>query len=143
VDRRYDVKRRRFLKVILAFLGSITAFSFVFSILKFLTVLPARAADAKKLTIRKSEVPSGEAKNIIYQNEAAVLINRPDKGFIALSRTCTHLGCLVEFSKTRQELICPCHAGTYDLEGNVMSGPPPKPLTIIPLKIEGDTIIIG
>jgi Rieske Fe-S protein len=31
----------------------------------------------------------------------------------------------------------------YDLEGNVISGPPPKPLTAIPLKIEGDSIIIG
>jgi cytochrome b6-f complex iron-sulfur subunit len=137
------MKRRRFLKIVLAFLGSITVFSFVFAILKFLTALPTRAADAKKLAIRKSEIPSGEAKNIIYQNSPAVIINRPDKGFIALSRTCTHLGCLVEFNKSRQILICPCHAGTYDLDGGVVSGPPPKPLTAIPLKIEGDTIIIG
>ncbi len=137
------MKRRSFLKVILAFLGSITVFSFVFSILKFLTALPTRAADAKKLVIRKSEVPSGEAKNFIYQNSPAVLINVPEKGFIALSRTCTHLGCLVEYNKTRQKLICPCHAGTYELDGSVESGPPPKPLTAIPLKIDGDTIIIG
>jgi cytochrome b6-f complex iron-sulfur subunit len=137
------MKRRRFLKVVLAFLGSITVFSFVFSILKFLTALPTRAADAKKLVIRKSEIPSGEAKNIIYQNAPAVIINRPDKGFIALLRTCTHLGCLVEFNKSRQKLLCPCHAGTYDLDGSVGSGPPPKPLTAIPLKIDGDTIIIG
>ena len=137
------MKRRRFLKVILAFLGSITVFSFVFSILKFLTALPTRTADYQKLAVRKSEIPLGEAKNIIFQNAPAVLINRHDKGFIAFSRTCTHLGCLVEFSKSRQKLICPCHAGTYDLDGSVESGPPPKPLTAIPLKIEGDTIIIG
>jgi len=137
------MKRRRFLKVILAFLGSVTVFSFVFSILKFLTALPTRAADIQKLVVRKSEVPSGEAFNIIYQNTPAVLLNRPDKGFIAFSRICTHLGCLVEFSKSRQKLICPCHAGTYDLDGSVESGPPPKPLTTIPLRIEGDTIIIG
>jgi cytochrome b6-f complex iron-sulfur subunit len=137
------MKRRRFLKIILAFLGSITVLSFLFSILKFLTALPTRASDAQKIVVRKSEIPSGEAKNIIYQNAPAVVINRPDKGFIALSRTCTHLGCLVEFNKNRQKLICPCHAGTYDLDGSVESGPPPKPLTAIPLKIEGDNIIIG
>jgi len=137
------MKRRRFLKVILAFLGSITVFSFVFSILKFLTALPTRAADVQKLVIRKSEVPLGEATNIIYQNAPAVLINRADKGYIAFLRTCTHLGCLVEFSKIRQKLICPCHAGTYDLDGSVESGPPPKPLIAIPLKIEGDNIILG
>jgi cytochrome b6-f complex iron-sulfur subunit len=142
-DRRKSMKRRRFLKVVLAFLGSITIFSFVYSILKFLTALPARAADAKKLTLRKSDIPSGEAKNIIYQNAPAVIINRPDKGFIAFSRTCTHLGCLVEYSKSRQKLICPCHAGTYELDGSVESGPPPKALNAIPLKIDGETLIIG
>jgi len=137
------MKRRRFLKIILAFLGSITVFSFAYSILKFLTALPSRAADPNKLVLRKSEVPSGEAKNIIYRNAPAVVVNRQDKGYIAFSRTCTHLGCLVEYSKNRQRFICPCHAGFYDLEGNVESGPPPKPLTAIPLKIEGDTLIIG
>jgi cytochrome b6-f complex iron-sulfur subunit len=137
------MKRRRFLKVILAFIGTITSLSFVYSILEFLTAIPTRAADAKKLLVRKNDIHSGEAKNIIYQGEPAILINRPEKGFIALTRTCTHLGCLVTFNKSRQELICPCHAGTYDLEGNVISGPPPKPLTVIPLRIDGDTIIIG
>lgn len=137
------MKRRRFLKIFLAFLGSITLFSFAYSLLKFLTALPARATVSNKLFLRKSEIPSGEAKNIIFQNAPAVIINRPDKGFIAFSRTCTHLGCLVEYSKSRQKFICPCHAGIYDLDGSVLSGPPPKPLTAIQLRIEGDTIIVG
>ncbi len=137
------MKRRRFLKIVLAFLGSITFLSFAYSLLKFLAAIPTRTADAKILTIRKSEVPSGEAKNIIYQNAPAVVINRPDKGLVAFLRTCTHFGCLVEFNKNRQIFLCPCHAGIYDLEGNVVSGPPPKPLTAIPLRIEGDSIILG
>lgn len=137
------MKRRRFLKILLAFLGSITFLSFAYSFLKFLTSLPSKSADLKKLTIHKSDVPSGEAKNIIYHNTPAVIINRPDKGYFAFSRTCTHLGCLVEYSKNNLKFICPCHAGIYDLDGNVVSGPPPKPLTAIPLKIEGETIIIG
>jgi len=137
------MKRRRFLKIILAFLGSVTFFSFIYSILKFLTTLPTRTAEAKKLIILKSEVPSGESKNIVYRNAPAVLINRPEKGFIAFSRTCTHLGCLVEFRNIRQHFLCPCHAGIFDADGNVVSGPPPKPLTAIPLRIDGDSIIIG
>jgi cytochrome b6-f complex iron-sulfur subunit len=137
------MNRRSFLKIILAFLGSITFLSFIFSFFKYLTALPARAAAANKIVIPKNEIPSGDARDFVYQNAAAVVINRPDKGFIAFSRTCTHLGCLVEFNKNRQILLCPCHAGVYDLEGNVVSGPPPKPLTPIPLKIEGDSIIIG
>jgi cytochrome b6-f complex iron-sulfur subunit len=137
------MKRRRFLTIILAFLGSITLFSFVNSLLKFLAALPVRTAETKKLIIRKNEVPSGDAKNIIFRNAPAVIINRSDKGFIALSRVCTHLGCLVDYNRGERRLLCPCHAGNFDLEGNVLSGPPPKPLKAIPLRIDGENIIIG
>src|SRR5208337_2066479 len=104
------MNRRRFLKMILAFLGSVTFFSFAFSFLKYLTALPASTSAASKITIRKNEIASGDAKNIVYQNTPAIVINRPDKGFIALSLTCTHLGCVVEFNKSTQKLVCPCHA---------------------------------
>jgi cytochrome b6-f complex iron-sulfur subunit len=137
------MKRRRFLKIAIAFLGSVTLLSFVYSLVKFLSALPARIAEANKLTIRKSAIPSGEAKNFVFRNAPAVIINRPEKGFIALSRTCTHLGCLVEYHHLKQRMVCPCHAGSFDLEGNVMSGPPPKSLTSIPFRIEGENIVIG
>ena len=137
------MKRRKFLKMVLAFLGSITSASFVYSLLKFLIATPARAVDSKKVMLHKSDVPYGGAKNIIFGDAPVIVINRPEKGFIALARTCTHLGCLTEFNKGKQKIVCPCHAGTYDLDGNVESGPPPKSLTSIPIKIEGDAIIIG
>lgn len=137
------MKRRRFLKIFIAVLGSVTLSSFVYSLVKFLAALPSRMAETNRMTIRKSDIPAGEAKNIVFRNMPVVIINRPEKGFIALSRTCTHLGCLVEYHHIKQRLICPCHAGNFDLEGNVMSGPPPKSLTAIPFKIEGDNIVIG
>jgi cytochrome b6-f complex iron-sulfur subunit len=137
------MKRRRFLKIGLAFLGSITFLSFAYSLLKFLTALPSRTAEKKQLIIPKSDIPSGESKNINYQDAPIIVLNRPDKGFIAFSRVCTHLGCLVEYNKAKQRFICPCHAGNFDLDGSVHSGPPPKPLASIPLKIEGENLIIG
>jgi cytochrome b6-f complex iron-sulfur subunit len=137
------MKRRDFLTIILAFLGSTTFVSFAYSLLKFLTAVPARAVESRKIVIHKREVPYGGSKNIVFGDTPAIIINRPEKGFIAFSRTCTHLGCLVEFSKSSQKIICPCHAGMYDLDGTVESGPPPKPLSVIPIKIEGDSIIIG
>ncbi len=137
------MKRRTFVKAGIAALGSVTAGSFVYALVKFLSALPSQIAEANRLVIRKSDIPSGEARNFVYRNAPAVIINRPDKGFIALSRTCTHLGCLVEYHHVKQRMVCPCHAGTFDMEGNVLSGPPPKPLTTIPFKIEGENIVIG
>lgn len=137
------MKRRSFLKTILAFLGSITFFSFAYSLVKYLASLPTARANDKKVLISKSDIPSGEAKNISFGNIPAVVINRPEKGFIAFSRVCTHLGCLVDYNRNKQVFLCPCHAGVFDLEGNVVSGPPPKMLHIIPLRIEGGNIVIG
>jgi cytochrome b6-f complex iron-sulfur subunit len=137
------MKRRKFLNITLAFLGSVTSASFAYSLLKFLIATPATGVNSKKIVLQRSEVPYGGAKNIIFGDTPVIVINRPEKGFIAFTRTCTHLGCLVEFNKNIQKIVCPCHAGTYDLDGSVESGPPPKPLATIPIKIEGDTIIIG
>jgi cytochrome b6-f complex iron-sulfur subunit len=137
------MNRRRFFQVLLAFLGSITFFSFLYALLKYLAAFPGVARSSGKLTVRKSEIPPNEAKTVVLNNVPVVIINRPDRGVIALSRVCTHLGCLIEYHRGRQQLVCPCHAGVYDLDGSVVSGPPPKPLTAIPLKIEGESIILG
>ena len=46
----------------------------------------------------------------------------------ALSATCTHLGCIVQYRSDLQEIWCACHNGLYDLNGRNISGPPPRPL---------------
>jgi quinol---cytochrome c reductase iron-sulfur subunit, bacillus type len=41
---------------------------------------------------------------------------------------CTHLGCAYRWDAQAKEFICPCHAGVFNLNGKVISGPPPRPL---------------
>lgn len=137
------MKRRRFLQMLLAFLGTITFAAFFYSLLKFLSALPARARDSNKLAVRKGDIPMNESRNFVLNHVPIVVINHAEKGYIVLSRVCTHLGCLVEYSRAKQQLRCPCHAGTYELDGSIASGPPPKPLPHIPFKIDGDSIILG
>ncbi|HBH61195.1 MAG TPA: hypothetical protein DDX85_05535 [Nitrospiraceae bacterium] len=137
------MKRRRFLQMLLAFLGSITFAAFFYSLIKFLSAIPSRARESGKLVIHKGDIPANESRNFVLNNVPVVVINHAEKGFIALSRVCTHLGCLVEYSRSKQQLLCPCHAGTYGIDGSTISGPPPKPLPTIPFKIEGDSIILG
>ena len=83
------------------------------------------------------------AKDLLVMGTPAIIIHTKDKGFIALSRVCTHLGCLVNYDKARQIFICPCHGGTFDLEGNVISGPPPRPLPRYAVKVADGDIVIG
>lgn len=136
------MKRRSFLKLTLSILGSISFVSFAYPLVRFLGPMGSTGA-GKKVVLWKHEIPVGTSKIIDFDEKLAIVINRPDKGFIALSKVCTHLGCLVEYEKDTNTLLCPCHAGRFDLEGNVLSGPPPRSLSKYPLKVEGDQIIIG
>jgi cytochrome b6-f complex iron-sulfur subunit len=136
------MERRRFLSNLLKLLGLTSLASFIYPIVRFLS-LPRAGAAAKGLEIAKKDVPLGQSKQIIYQNKPAIIINIRGKGFIALSRVCTHLGCLVDYNKEKNILLCPCHGGAYNLNGNVISGPPPKPLQKFPLRVEGEQILIG
>ena len=60
-----------------------------------------------------------------------------------LSATCSHLGCLVNYSKEKGEFLCPCHGGRYDLSGKNIAGPPPAPLGRIPAKIKNGMVLVG
>jgi len=49
-------------------------------------------------------------------------------GVYALSAVCTHLGCITRFRSDDRVIACPCHGSRFDLEGNVVHGPAPRPL---------------
>lgn len=59
-----------------------------------------------------------------------------DGGFLALSRTCTHLGCSVPWVEIEMKFACPCHGSAFDITGNVIEAPAPRALDIYPITIE-------
>lgn len=63
-----------------------------------------------------------------------------DGSFIALSRTCTHLGCSVPWKEEQNKFICPCHGSTFDKKGVVLTAPAMRPLDYYPLRIENGRI---
>jgi cytochrome b6-f complex iron-sulfur subunit len=134
--------RRRLLQLLLALFGSTALVSVAYPLARFLAP-PGGGAQAQKMSLKKSDLAPGEAKEIILNNTPVIVINRPDKGYVAFSRVCTHLGCLVEYDRAKNRLLCPCHAGVFDFEGKVISGPPPKPLTKFVVRVEGESIVIG
>jgi cytochrome b6-f complex iron-sulfur subunit len=63
-----------------------------------------------------------------------------DGGFLALSRKCTHLGCTAPWSSKEMKFVCPCHASVYDIRGEVVSAPAPRPLDLHPVFIENNIV---
>jgi cytochrome b6-f complex iron-sulfur subunit len=89
------------------------------------------------------ELPAGESKTIGYGRYPALVINTPD-GFHAFSAVCTHFACIVKWDAEKGQIYCPCHDGYFDpLDGHVISGPPPLPLTTIPVNVVNNEIFIG
>ncbi len=136
------MKRRSFLKLLTSLLGLSALGAFIYPLFRFLLPLEI-AARARAVTIAKKEIPINATKDVMIGQTPAIILNIRDKGFLAFSKVCTHLGCLVKYHPDKEVFICPCHAGVFDLEGNVVSGPPPKPLQKFAVKVEGDNLVIG
>jgi len=66
-----------------------------------------------------------------------------DGGFLALSRTCTHLGCTVPWVAAQNKFVCPCHSSEFDIRGEVISPPAPRALDIHPMVIENNIVKVN
>jgi Rieske Fe-S protein len=61
---------------------------------------------------------------------------------VALDARCTHRGCLVNWTPSRQELDCPCHGSAFALDGSVLSPPATTPLKSFAASITVDSIVV-
>lgn len=68
--------------------------------------------------------------------ETVFLVWDGDKTVHALSATCTHLGCQVRWDAASTTFRCPCHGGVFDAQGNVVDGPPPRPLDRVDTRLD-------
>ncbi len=136
------MERRGFLKSLFSVLSLTALASFIYPLFKFLSPR-AVSARVKKVTIARKDVPAGGAFKVNVNDTPVIVIHHPNKGYIALSRVCTHLGCLVDYDSATGRIICPCHGANFTVEGKVISGPAPRPLKKMPLLLKGDSILIG
>jgi menaquinol-cytochrome c reductase iron-sulfur subunit len=80
---------------------------------------------------------------IVNEEQLTVFVLTEDgREFTAMSNICTHLGCRVRWIADQTQFFCPCHNGVFDKDGNVLAGPPPRPLDRYPVKVENGQILI-
>ncbi|MDQ1591532.1 MAG: hypothetical protein QOG71_2159 [Pyrinomonadaceae bacterium] len=95
---------------------------------------PARVEGAESLA-------PGTSLNFRYPTErdTAILVRSADGEYHAYGQKCTHLACPVYFAREHGRLECPCHEGAFDVKtGNVLYGPPPRPLDRIELEVRAN-----
>ncbi len=90
-----------------------------------------------------AEVPVGGAASAKDSSGAPIIIAQPSAGkIVAFSAICTHMGCTV--APKGKDLVCPCHGSTYNaFTGAVISGPAPKPLPAVSVKVDGSNVVSG
>jgi menaquinol-cytochrome c reductase iron-sulfur subunit len=73
------------------------------------------------------------------------VLRKSETDTLVLSNKCTHLGCQVNWKADRNEYVCPCHDAQFGIEGQVLGGPPPRPLAAYSgdqLKVENGMLLL-
>jgi len=109
---------------------------------KWRGVGPANGFKTGETVEVKFEDASSVAWAGVTGQTGAWLRRETDGQFVAFAINCTHLGCPVRWLQQAELFMCPCHGGVYYKDGTVAAGPPPKPLTKYPVRINGGQVEI-
>jgi len=93
-------------------------------------------------TVFKASVEQRSGWIVEEERLMAYVLTENGRDYIAMPNICTHLGCRVRWVADRQQFFCPCHNGVFDKDGDVVSGPPPRPLDRYASKVEGEQVLI-
>jgi Rieske Fe-S protein len=75
-------------------------------------------------------------------DDPCILVRLDENRFAAYSQKCTHLSCAVHYVRESGHLVCPCHEGHFSAKtGQVLQGPPPRPLPRILLRRDGTRLL--
>jgi menaquinol-cytochrome c reductase iron-sulfur subunit len=137
-----DVSRRRFLTRATAAIGALLTAGFGLPAVAYF-VSPAKKQEAEtdwlplgstskveigtptlfKTTIDRTTGWITESEEVSFY-----VLTENARTYVALSNVCTHLGCRIRWVDNQDEFFCPCHGGVFSKEGDVLDGPPPRPL---------------
>jgi len=117
--------------------------SFVYPVLRFMNPPEVSESPVNEVTAGKiAELMVNSAKMVRFGSRPVLLIRTSDTEWRAFDGTCTHLNCTVQYQREGRQIWCACHNGFYDLNGKVVSGPPPRALAQYEVNVRGDDVVI-
>lgn len=91
----------------------------------------------KATVVKTSGWVSSEAEVSVY------VVTQDGRQYRGFSNICTHLGCRVRWVTDQAGFYCPCHNAVFGPDGQVLDGPPPRPLDEFPVKVEEGQIYVS
>jgi cytochrome b6-f complex iron-sulfur subunit len=139
---RETYSRRSFLSKLWVVLGTLTFAELVVVVIAFFKPRKPRTTAAEQAAV----IVAGAVDNFEPGTVSAFvrgkfyLARLEDGGFLAMSRTCTHLSCTVPWVSGENRFICPCHSSEFDIRGEVIKPPAPRALDLYPVAIENNVL---
>ncbi len=138
-------ERRTFIEKLLKIVVGIWGFAFLGVVISYLKApLGVRTFEEKAKRVGPvDEIEIGGAKFVPLEQRPFWVIRTDNDQLVALPATCTHLRCILKWDGESGRLLCPCHEGAFDVNGNVVAGPPPKPLQPLQADVKGGIIYVS
>jgi succinate dehydrogenase / fumarate reductase iron-sulfur subunit len=85
-----------------------------------------------------------ETKSSLYTQQFSlpVLVSHTGNDIVCFKSACPHLGCVVKWDALAGRFRCSCHGGNFDRDGNVIAGPPPRPLDRYAFKVDASHLFV-
>jgi cytochrome b6-f complex iron-sulfur subunit len=135
------VSRRSFMGKLWILLGGAVLAEYILIALDIARPHPSGAPPAGSRIFTAGETGRFERGTVTAFPEGKFYLARLEDGaFIALSRSCTHLGCTVPWNPDEKRFVCPCHASAFSIAGEVTSPPAPRALDYYPVRVENGIV---
>jgi Rieske Fe-S protein len=135
--------RRKLLNYFVGTTFGATLVSILYPVVEFL--IPPSVPEAPQNQVVADTLP-GPAPNtgeiFKFGTRPGILIRTPGGDLRAFDATCTHLDCTVQYRPDLQRMWCACHGGEFDLNGQNVAGPPPRPLERFVVNTRGQDIVV-
>ena len=144
-DHTENGVRRRLLNWMLG--GSAAAFlaSVLYPLARYL--VPPRIGESTAasvtLAVKADDVKPNTGQIFKFGNRPGLLVRTAAGELRAFSAVCTHLNCTVQYRPDLSRIWCACHNGHFDLNGQNVAGPPPRPLEGFTVHVRGTQIVVS
>ncbi len=139
-----DSARRKFLNGLLGIFSLAGLGALVYPVVRFLSPVPQKGQAVSSVVAGEvGQLQPNSGKLFKFGTKPGILVMTPSGEYRAFNAICTHLGCTVQYSDKDSQIWCACHNGHYDLNGNVVSGPPPRALEEFDVAVKGKQIVVS
>ena len=103
---------------------------------------PRRKGPRVETVFIAGKVTDFKVGEVVPFRKERTFIMRTEGGFLAISAICTHLNCVVNWNELLKKFECPCHGAKFNQNGEVLEGPPPRPLNLHKLQIVAGNVVV-